>query len=116
MKKKAIDLRSRMEEDRVYFTEVYRFTFVFNLPEGQRLLSLETAAAYWTLLIQPKFAPFDKWIQFINEEYKKSISKDTWNMFWEFVKYYNDNNGKLDNYDLGGAWPSVIDEFVEYLK
>lgn len=48
-------------------------------------------------------------------EYKRSISKDTWNMLWEFVLYTR-QDPNLDNYDIEGAWPSVIDDFVNYLN
>lgn len=106
----------RMREDEKYFTEVYRFTFKFNLQdEGQRVLQQETAIDYWKLLLADRFPILDKWIKFVQEEYKRGISKDTWNMIWDFAKYYR-SDPNLEAYDDEAAWPSVIDEFVEYLK
>lgn len=36
-------------------------------------------------------------------------------MLWEFVLYTR-QDPNLDNYDIEGAWPSVIDDFVNYLN
>lgn len=36
-------------------------------------------------------------------------------MILEFANYIP-NDPDLENYDLEASWPSVIDEFVEYLK
>ncbi|KAJ3700593.1 hypothetical protein LUZ61_004298 [Rhynchospora tenuis] len=44
--------------------------------------------------------------------HKKVISRDTWSQLLEFVKTIDP---QLSNYDEEGAWPYLIDEFVEYL-
>lgn len=36
-------------------------------------------------------------------------------MLWEFVVCMREDS-RLENYDTEGEWPSVLDEFVEYLK
>lgn len=36
-------------------------------------------------------------------------------MIWDFAKYMR-QDPDLVEYDEEGAWPSAIDEFVEYLK
>jgi DCN1-like protein 1/2 len=43
------------------------------------------------------------------------ISKDTWSLFLEFILIVHDKND-LSKYDSEGAWPVIIDEFVEFLK
>lgn len=115
--KRAVELMGdKLQNDDDYFTQVYRFTFKFNMQdEGQRILSQESAVDYWKLLLSDKFPILDKWITFLQERYKRGISKDTWNMIWDFAKYYK-SDPNLQSYDEEGAWPSVIDEFVEYLK
>ncbi|XP_020580130.1 DCN1-like protein 1 isoform X2 [Phalaenopsis equestris] len=44
--------------------------------------------------------------------HNKSITRDTWSQLLEFAKTIDP---ELSNYDAEGAWPYLIDEFVEYL-
>lgn len=104
-----------LKTDPDYFKTIYRFTFTYIKAEGTRSLPTESAIAYWELLLSDKFSKLPQWNKFITEVYKKSISKDTWNMILEFSTYF-ESDPKLANYDLEASWPSVIDEFVDYLK
>ena len=47
------------------------------------------------------------------EKYGKSISKDTWSLFLDFIDSCDD---EFKEYDEDGAWPVVIDSFVEYAR
>lgn len=115
--KEQVDIYKRELVDRqsTTFEQTYEFTFKYNLQEGQRMLPLETAMAYWGLLLEGKFSKLDQWLEFVSQEYKKSISRDTWKMVLEFARYV-DEDPTLANYDPEGAWPSVIDEFVDYVR
>ncbi|KAL4071587.1 Cullin binding-domain-containing protein [Scleroderma yunnanense] len=44
-------LRERLRSDVVYFRAVYNHTFNFTRSEGQRSLAIDTALAYWELLL-----------------------------------------------------------------
>lgn len=116
------DMKARVEELRVllyndpdFYKAVYQYTFLFNLSEGTRVLPIETAVDNWMLLLKDRFALLDKWITFTTDVYGKAVTRDTWNMIYEF-SIYADSDPNLEQYDEEGAWPSVIDEFVEYVK
>jgi len=53
------------------------------------------------------------WFEFLSEKGGKGISRDTWQMFLEFVRTID---AKFEKYDMEAAWPSTIDDFVEYAK
>lgn len=106
------------------FQDVYNYTFTFLMTnENQKLLDLEVAVDYWKLLL-PLISQnldvttrFDQWNKFISEEYKRSISKDTWSMLFLFIyDVIIKDPIQLRDYDEMSAWPSVIDEFIEYLR
>ncbi|CAN6623933.1 defective in cullin neddylation protein 1 [Trichomonascus vanleenenianus] len=116
MKKQIPVLRTKFENDDAYFTSVYRYTFLYYLTEGQKVLSFEIASQLWEMLLKSRYRELPKWFDFLNQEYaNKNISKDTWNMIWDFAKYHK-TDPKLENYDIEGSWPTIIDEYVEYLQ
>ncbi|KAK9453629.1 Cullin binding-domain-containing protein [Dipodascopsis uninucleata] len=119
MQEAVNNMRAEMTTNPNFFKQVYIFTFAFIRPEGQRAVPLDSAIDYWKLLLEDKFpadGSFDKWITFLNTEYKRSIPKDTWNMLYDFVINVLNSNDNIKGYDAEAAWPSIFDEFVEYLK
>lgn len=95
------------------FRKVYNYAFLFGRQTGQRSLALEAAIELWRLLLSNRSSLLEQWIQFLQERHNKTISRDTWNLFLDFN---NQVNMDLQNYDPEGAWPILIDEFVEYKK
>jgi len=130
-------LRDQLGSDPEYFRKVYNHTFDFGRSEGQRSLALDSAQAFWALLLPHGLRggalshtpPADgddvrmstgegwkeeynqMWFDFLAEKKLKGVSKDTWHMFLDFVRTID---SKFSNYDLEAAWPSTIDDFVEY--
>jgi DCN1-like protein 1/2 len=47
------------------------------------------------------------------EKAGRSVSKDVWTLFLEFAQTIDP---KFESYDIDAAWPSVIDEFVDWAK
>ncbi len=55
----------------------------------------------------------DLWKTFLSEKWTRSVNKDMWNMVLEFaLKTMTDETLSFWNED--GAWPSVIDDLVEW--
>ena len=118
---KSIGLRIPDLEDEVLkskdkFKDLYRFTYGFGLDidEGQKTLPIQIALALWKIVFARQPPQFiEQWYKFLDEKQVKGISRDTWNMFLHLVE-----NVKYDfsNYDISEAWPSLFDEFVEYMQ
>jgi len=110
---KGNELREQAKIDDEFHKRVYLFTYAFARPEGQRALPLDMAIEYWKLLLRDRYTYLDLWIEFLRENYNKTIPKDTWNLLYDFVE---DIGTEFSKYDENGAWPVIIDEFVAYGK
>ncbi|CAO2814542.1 unnamed protein product [Amaranthus hypochondriacus] len=100
-------------KDEQKFREIYIFAFSWAKEKGQKSLALDTAIGMWQLLFAERQWPLiDQWCQFLQDRHNKAISRDTWAQLLEFVRTVDP---QLSNYDAEGAWPYLIDEFVEYL-
>jgi len=114
-----LKLRGKVEElrgalqDRVACKEVYAYTFQFALDQGQKCLPVEMCVEFWKLLLRNHFALLDTWIGFVEQRCKNAISKDTWMMLYDLATQVKPD---LSDYDMNGAWPVLIDEFVEFVR
>lgn len=100
-------------EDRAQFKQLYQFSFNYAKSASMKSLGIEAAIAYWTLIFDSKDARVPVWISFCQERQLRGIPRDTWNLFFDFLTTTNDD---YSNYDADGAWPVLIDEFVDYAK
>lgn len=97
------------------FRDLYRFTFKFGLDvsTGQRILPVEMAVNLWLLVFSQQEPPLLKrWIYFLEKHPQvRGIPRDTWNMFLNFLTSVGSD---LSRYDDTEAWPSLLDDFVEF--
>lgn len=102
-------------QNKQQFKEFYKWTYKFGLDHesGQRTLPIDMAISLWKLVFsqrEPKILP--RWLNFLQKHQNvRGISKDTWDMFLNFVEQVGDD---LSSYDDTEAWPSLLDDFVEY--
>ncbi|KAJ4870465.1 hypothetical protein Rs2_47931 [Raphanus sativus] len=105
-------MRSELKDEQK-FHEIYNFAFGWAKEKGQKSLALDTAIGMWQLLFAEREWPLlNHWCDFLQDRHNKAISKDTWEQLLEFARTVDP---ALSNYDAEGAWPYLIDEFVEYL-
>ncbi|ONK76391.1 uncharacterized protein A4U43_C03F27190 [Asparagus officinalis] len=111
-REKVPSMRAELKDEQK-FSEIYNFAFGWAREKGQKSLALDTAIGMWQLLFAEKHWPLiEDWCQFLQVRHNKAISRDTWSQLLEFAKMIDP---QLSNYDAEGAWPYLIDEFVEYL-
>jgi len=110
MKKKAASWRDEIK-NAAKFRQFYNFVFDY-LKEDKKVIGVEEAATLWEILgIDTRWPLYVKWHDYIKA--KKSVSRDAWRLFLNFVEQYPKD---VSAYDADGCWPSVIDEFVDHVR
>lgn len=105
-------LRNILNDPNV-FKSVYRYAYDFARDKDQRSMDIETAKAMLQLLLGKLWILYPEFAQFLQQSKYKVINKDQWCNILEFSRTIDPN---LTNYDIDGAWPVLLDEFVEWLR
>ena len=95
------------------FDKYYNYVYTLGKEEGQKSVQVPQACALWGLVLKGRFKLLDSWLEFIQETTKNAISRDTWAQLLDFAVQVDDD---LDKFDENGAWPVLVDEFVDWLK
>ncbi len=107
------------------FRRTYKHTFRLALPTGQKSLPLDNATEYWRLILSPpaltwhsppttavpQASPWlDWWLDYLETNWKKGVSKDMWEQMGKFVLRTMEPGGEaMGWWSEEGAWPGVID-------
>ncbi|KAH3831150.1 hypothetical protein DPMN_104412 [Dreissena polymorpha] len=100
-------------DDSVQFKNIYRYAFDFARDKDQRSMDMDTAKAMLTLLLGRKWPLFTSFHQYLDQSKYKVINKDQWCNILEFSRSIAPD---LSNYDEDGAWPVLLDEFVDWYR
>ncbi|XP_066999213.1 DCN1-like protein 4 isoform X1 [Anabrus simplex] len=108
-----LDYLRSLLNDQVTFKSIYRYAYDFARDKDQRSMDIETAKAMLQLLLGKHWVLFGQFNNFLEHSKYKVINKDQWCNILEFSRTILSD---LSNYDVDGAWPVMLDEFVEWLK
>jgi hypothetical protein len=95
------------------FASFYKFVFDISRETGSKVLDIETCLALLQMLLTDKVRQLPSFVQFVRMKAYKVLNKDQWTSFLEFIKQHDQD---LSNYDDSGAWPVLLDEFVEWKR
>lgn len=117
-----------LRANRNRFEQFYRYVFDFVRGRGAgKTLPAPDAAAYWHLLFIDSVASnehqdevlvkrVEQWCEFV-ENAARPVTRDTWNMWLRFYYEVMEPAPKtLAAYNEMDAWPSLVDEYVDWLR
>ncbi|XP_073518220.1 DCN1-like protein 5 [Phyllobates terribilis] len=105
-------LRAQLN-DNTAFKNIYRYAFDFARDKDQRSLDMDTAKSMLALLLGRTWPLFSVFFQYLEQSKYRVMNKDQWYNVLEFSRTVS---ADLSNYDEDGAWPVLLDEFVEWHK
>ncbi|XP_009376275.1 defective in cullin neddylation protein AAR3 [Pyrus x bretschneideri] len=107
-------LMSRLDSmvDFSEFSRFYDFVFFMCRENGQKNITVNKAVNAWRLVLAGRFRLLNQWCDFVEKNQRHNISEDTWRQVLAFSRCVHEN---LEGYDPEGAWPVLIDDFVEHM-
>lgn len=107
-----LKLRLNLEADFSEFSRFYDFVFFVCREGGQKNITISKAVTAWKIVLAGRFRLLDHWCNFVEKNQRYNISEDTWQQVLSFSRSVHEN---LEGYDREGAWPVLIDDFVEHM-
>ncbi|KAG4151169.1 hypothetical protein ERO13_D04G048100v2 [Gossypium hirsutum] len=98
----------------IFFVVFFFYDFVFFVcrENGQKNITVSRAVAAWRLVLAGRFRLLNQWCDFVEKNQRHNISEDTWQQVLAFSRCVHET---LEGYDPEGAWPVLIDDFVEHM-
>lgn len=116
-----LSARGTMEQ----YKAVYNHTFTLMIEERKKAIDLDQAEAFWSVLTDSNkgfpwvskggvdFLPL--WMEFLTTKWQKAVNRDLWRQTLTFmIKAKEDDT--LSFWTEESSWPSVIDDFVQWVK
>ncbi|GAA5929254.1 hypothetical protein JCM3775_002289 [Rhodotorula graminis] len=97
------------------FQQFYTFLLPFFRAEGSKTLPAEAAKAMWSVVLAPKYALAQGFVDFAEHrgDKFKAVSTDLWTQLLDFCETVEPD---LTGWSEDDAWPSAIDAFVEWKR
>lgn len=99
------------------FKQIYRYAFDWSKESAERYLDLETTKGLLRILLGPSWRLTEAFCLFLERmaemDRYRSINRDQWYSILEMAKTVGSD---LDSYDINGAWPVLLDEFVLWFR
>ncbi|KAF1837774.1 defective in cullin neddylation protein 1 [Decorospora gaudefroyi] len=118
-------IKRELASNKDLYTRIYKYTFTIAKSSGQKAVPLDVAIVYWELLFSsplsavkwtsPNTPWLSWWSEFLNSSWKKSVNKDMWNETLKFAQLTL-NDESMSFWNEEASWPSVIDDFVGWVK
>lgn len=123
MRNCVLQRRAQLGTDKDMFKNVYNHTFQLALAPGAKTLPLEMATEFWRMLFtEPSFewrterTPWlEWWLEFQAAKQTKAVNRDLWKQTLSFARQTVADE-TLSFWNEESSWPSVIDEFVGWIK
>ncbi|KAF2011464.1 DUF298-domain-containing protein [Aaosphaeria arxii CBS 175.79] len=118
-------VKQSLPSNKAAFAKVYSYTFQLAKTGNQKTLPLDHACAYWEVVFNSPLSavrwtspssPWSEWwVEFLTTQWKRAINKDHWNQTLKFAQLTLEDES-LSFWNEESSWPSIIDEFVEWVK
>ena len=105
------EVRAKFDDN--FFKKLYTFHFSIAATRSRVYVDLEVAIHCWKTTLEDRFPLLDLWCDYLKQNNKVLIPKDTCQMLLTFAL---DIKADLSNYNEEDAWPTILDEFVTHAK
>ncbi|CAM9670448.1 unnamed protein product [Heterosigma akashiwo] len=96
------------------FREFYKFVFQFSREGTKRTIEKDIIAALLPMVVENRSPHLAKFVEFLEQLPENTrVTLDQWNSFLEFSQQVPLS---LEGFDADGAWPTLLDEYVEWLQ
>jgi DCN1-like protein 1/2 len=114
-------LRPELDSGPEKFAAFYHFIFFVARERGHRNLNADAATRAWAFaLANGRFTLLERFCLFVqSRDLPRGVSEDTWCQVLDFAnaaRAYATPDAVVAAYDPRGAWPVLVDEFVDHLK
>lgn len=100
--------------EQAQFREFYKFVFQFSREGTHRTIERDVAAPLLQMAMGSRSRYTEEFVEFLKQlPANTRVTFDQWCSFLEFSSTVSDG---FEGYDEDGAWPIMLDEFVEYSR